>query len=273
MPDNHDEKLTADNEIERLIQPYSDSAVNLILNTYKKNPDERYAVYTWQNTLLSSAHLYQKALDEGIGIRILRLDFTSKLEAIFFVCMRQLERSDLTESYYKYLIGEAHLTDHLHSSMDKSVSKLQSAMKLATPLHLAAGTVLKYGEYAKAMDIIYLEEPQLADYILNDQVKVSHKNTIELARIPKENLKLLLNSIETNGLTKITYADMRFETQYNPPKGLKPCKVIRTEEKDEQLAIRQLPKFDPDAQISSLALTIPSWTSSINRVTEATDFC
>ena len=65
---------------------------------------------------------------------------------------------------------------------------------------------------------------------------------------------------------------MRFETQYNPPKGIKQSKVIRTEEKDEKLAIRQVPTYDPDAQVSSLALTVPSWTSSINRVTDATDF-
>lgn len=30
--------------------------------------------------------------------------------------------------------------------------------------------------------------------------------------------------------------------------------------------IKNMPKFDPDAEISSLSLTIPSWISSINRV-------
>ena len=30
--------------------------------------------------------------------------------------------------------------------------------------------------------------------------------------------------------------------------------------------IKNMPKFDPDAEISSLLLTIPSWISSIERV-------
>lgn len=33
-----------------------------------------------------------------------------------------------------------------------------------------------------------------------------------------------------------------------------------------------MPKFDPDAELSSLSLTIPSWCSSIERVMNVTDF-
>ncbi len=31
-------------------------------------------------------------------------------------------------------------------------------------------------------------------------------------------------------------------------------------------AIKNMPEYDPDAEISALAFTVPSWTSSINRV-------
>ncbi len=272
MPDHYPNKLQADSAFEKLIQPYSDNELNEIIAKYKNQPTEKFTVDVWNNTLLISAYLYQKITDEEIAITLRSYEFSNKLEAIVFVCMKQLERKDLTESYYKYLVGQACLTDHFRVNCDKNVSKLQSAMKIAAPLSLAAGTVLKYSEYAKALDSINITEPKLAEYILNERVKLSHNNMIELARIPKENLKQLLDSIEKNGLKKITYSDMRFETQYNPPKGIKQSKVIRTEEKDEKLAIRQVPTYDPDAQVSSLALTVPSWTSSINRVTDATDF-
>ena len=272
MPDHYDNKLQADSVFEKLIQPYSDKEIHEIIKSYKDKPQENYVVDIWNNTLLISAYLYQKITDEGIETTLRTYEFSNKLEAIVFVCMKQLERKDLTESYYKYLVGQACLTEHLRANFDTNVSKLQTAMKIANPLNLAAGTVLKYSEYTKAMESINEIEPKLVEYILSEKVKLSHKNMIELARIPKENLKLLLDSIENKGLQKITYADMRYETQYNPPKGIKQSKVIRTEEKDEKLAIRQMPAYDPDAQVSSLALTIPSWTSSINRVTDATDF-
>ena len=37
-------------------------------------------------------------------------------------------------------------------------------------------------------------------------------------------------------------------------------------------AIKEIPEYDPDAEIQSLAFTIPSWVSSINRVREAAKF-
>ena len=42
--------------------------------------------------------------------------------------------------------------------------------------------------------------------------------------------------------------------------------------KDISPAIKQVPEYDPDAEISSLTLTIPSWVSSIQRTTDQTDF-
>ena len=36
--------------------------------------------------------------------------------------------------------------------------------------------------------------------------------------------------------------------------------------------IKKMPKFDPDASITELYLTIPSWISSIRRTRDNTDF-
>ena len=37
------------------------------------------------------------------------------------------------------------------------------------------------------------------------------------------------------------------------------------------VSVKDMPAFDPDAEIYSLTLTIPSWISSINRTGAATD--
>ncbi len=36
-------------------------------------------------------------------------------------------------------------------------------------------------------------------------------------------------------------------------------------------AIKSMPAFDPDAEVAGLTLTIPSWTSSIERTKNAAD--
>ena len=271
MHDNLEKDLHSDIDFERIIQPYSEATVNEIIDSYRNAPFE-CEIYVWEDILLTSAYLYQKILESGLPFKIEHLDFSNKLEAICFVCMQQLERNDLKESYHRYLIGKAYMSQHILANTFNSVSKFKSAMKLAGPLNISSGTVLKYYEYAKSIETIYEIEPKLADYILNETVRISHANTIELARIPTDNLRRLLDLVEKGELKWITYADMRFESQYNPPKGNRSSRVERKEEDDEKLAIRQMPAYDPDAQISSLALTIPSWSSSIKRVTDATDF-
>lgn len=269
---NSEIDLHADTEFERIIQPYSDTELDKLIDAFRKKETDKIHIYAWEKTLLSSAYLYQKAVDSGLEFVVENLDFDSRYEAIRFICLQQLQRHDLKDSYHKFLIGRTYMAELFLAGNDKNVSKFKLAMKLAEPLNIASGTVLKYHDYAKAIEAVYETEPKLADYILNESVRISHENVLELARIPKENLKRLMVAIENGGLKWITYSDMRFESHYNPPKGLKPSRVERSEAADEKLAIRQIPAYDPDAQISSLALTIPSWASSIKRVTEATDF-
>jgi len=49
-----------------------------------------------------------------------------------------------------------------------------------------------------------------------------------------------------------------------PPKKEKPP--------EHDFQIKKLPQYDPDAEIASLTLTIPSWIGTIQRVRENTDF-
>lgn len=51
--------------------------------------------------------------------------------------------------------------------------------------------------------------------------------------------------------------------------------IVPTQKKksiEPKPVIKQMPKFDPDAELSSLSLTIPSWCSSVERVMNVTDF-
>lgn len=38
------------------------------------------------------------------------------------------------------------------------------------------------------------------------------------------------------------------------------------------VSVKDMPGYDPDAEIASLTLTIPSWRGSIQRVMDSTDF-
>ena len=48
--------------------------------------------------------------------------------------------------------------------------------------------------------------------------------------------------------------------------------VLEVKETVKSMSIKDMPVFDPDAEINSLALTIPSWISSIDRTQSAAQF-
>lgn len=140
-------------------------------------------------------------------------------------------------------------------------------MRIGNDYHISHATVLKYSVYTKCLDNIRTKEDSLFTRILMGNLKISHENVIEVSRLPKEDLRCLKIILDENNIERIGYSEIRHELQWKriptfPPK----------EKPKSSPAIRKMPKFDPNADISSLALTIPSWVSSIERSHKNTNF-
>ena len=97
------------------------------------------------------------------------------------------------------------------------------------------------------MKLIYSEVP-----------KISHKNIMALAEMGPEEIKKLSRRIERSQQAYVQYNRTRREIQEY---------CTETAETDERPApsVKDMPVFDPDAEITGLTLTIPSWASSIDR--------
>ncbi len=105
--------------------------------------------------------------------------------------------------------------------------------------------------------------PVLGPRILSGEVKISQKNTIELTRLSDRTamrLGQLLSKDEVkynDSLQNLVAQKQREINNSFPPLS--------------SGSIKEIPSYDPDAEISALALTIPSWISSINRTHSVTD--
>ena len=135
--------------------------------------------------------------------------------------------------------------------------------------NLSHNTVYKYGIYSKALDVIQKKCPEIAKKILNGKIKASHDNILNLSNLSKEELYSLLDYLTEDSEGQITYSDVRKELQWKP---IQRHTKLDADIPQKDIPIKQLPKYDPDAEISSLALTIPSWISSIRRATKNTKF-
>ena len=263
-------------ELKHLFQPVtkgpaSDAAISL------SHPSGKITVDTWQGYLLCSPIQASSAHASCITDYIDH-DFEDINEAGSFVCSLQMCRRDLTNSYRKYLIGKKFSYEEAifyKKHKDISSAKSRIAYKIGEAESISGGTVLKYNAYSTAIDAIYKNSEELAFHILMEHLKVSHENTIELSRLASDEIRYISKSVIKQRLKHLTYQDIRHECAWKHTNNK--SNVSRSERREQKesssaVSIRQMPAYNPDADVNSLCMTIDSWVSSIKRVNQSVDF-
>ena len=274
-------QFNTDNEFRKLEQPY------VLSESDDKSPfidqiNNLKTFVVWRTDLLMDYQLFEDHLKKAIPFKIESKQFQTQYHALSWVCSQQLKRKDLTDEYKKYLIGKTYeyelnllkqnfvefSSESNFKVIGSSPSKYAIAKSIGDPLQIAAETVLKYGVYSKAIDKIMAIEKQMADMILMDHVRISHKNIVMLSEQTEQKIKELANNILANGINHIVYS--AFEDHAESP--IPECPQTANCLVDEEPLIRKMPEYDPDAEISSLTLTIPSWVSSMERANSHTNY-
>jgi len=270
-------ELKCDLSFEKLIQPMNSKETGKMNDRLIMEPSFR-TISVWNGYHLNDMAKYKMCMEHGLDISIIELSFPNHSSAASYICSAQLERHDLTEEFRKYLIGQKfgfELSLYTDSVSEKTNVKYRVAYRIGKATHLASGTVLKYYSYSTALDTIFDATPDFAQSILLGKIKVSHENVIELSRLSLENIKKLFHAVVSGGVVHITYNDIQngITTGIIQPKVPPVRRDHRTENKDRGPAgIRQMPVYDPDAEVNSLCMTITSWVSSIERVNRSVNY-
>lgn len=246
-------------------------------------------ILLWENTIIDGYKRYEICKSWNLPYVTRHIYFSSRDDAISYICTDQLKRTDLSKEATSYLIGKlleaekAINTRHAAEMLNQSTERIrkpgrntnysyQTAIDLGKKYQISHNTVYKYGIYARCIDIVWEKEPDIIKKIFSGKLKISHQNVVELSRLPKGHIRTLNQHLSNDGIEHIGYSDMRHELQWKrisaatnpPPKKEKPP--------EHDFQIKKLPQYDPDAEIASLTLTIPSWIGTIQRVKENTDF-
>ena len=100
--------------------------------------------------------------------------------------------------------------------------------------------------------------------ILSGQYKIAHKHVLEMAELNPQDLRRINRKIDRNPAEFMHYKATRPVVQGN--------KTVYSEgDISAGPSVKDMPEYDPDAEISSLTLTIPSWKSSIERAKNTAD--
>lgn len=281
------QSLKIDAEFKNLLAPLTEQEYEQLESNIKQQGCLE-PLTIWNRIIIDGHNRYQICITNNIPFRTRNIHFASRNEALAWICANQLGRRNISEETKKYLIGKKYELEktigarnmtgcNQHSSKDNyltsptlpSSSHNKTAMEIGKEYNISHNTVYKYGIYAKTLDDIQKKSPAIAKRILSGNIKISHENLVNLSKLSTEELNNLLNCLNGETEGQISYSNMRHELQWKPlPKHQKK----RDEIQQAEIPIKQLPKYDPDAEISSLSLTIPSWISSMNRTKNMTKF-
>lgn len=269
-------EIKVDPVFHRLVQPLEKKAIASLHDDLLNDPASRI-VRTWNGYLLHEYEKYDLCRSLNLPVQIDDRSFLNYDHAAAYLCSVQLKRSDLTNEYRKYLIGELFVFEErklLSTNPDRTNAKYRIAYKIGEQIDLSGGTVLKYNVYALAMNTIFDMSTEFALRILTGKTRVSHENVIELSRLAPEELKNVARSALEENTAHLTFSDIRHEVKYSYTQSKSP--VSRRERKEQteknKAGIRQMPAYDPDSDVNSLCMTINSWVSSIERVNRNTNF-
>lgn len=275
-------KLKINMEFKNLIRPLQRKEF-LQLEANILSDGCRDPIVTWKGFIVDGHNRYEICTEHQIPFEILEMDFECKEAAIAWICANQLGRRNITEETRKFLIGMQYETEKVvasrrnalgtnqYSAMDpedrEAVSAAPSghltAQKIADENHISQGTVQKYAMYTRALEAIGKICPTMVPKILSGQYKISHKNLLELSRMSPEEMKKVVRKIEVTQQPFVKYNTTRQEVQRSTGQF---GRVVSSGP-----SVKDMPAFDPDAEITGLTLTIPSWASSIDRTRSKAD--
>lgn len=238
----------------------------------------REAIITWNGFIVDGHNRYEICHKHGIPFHVREMYFESREEVIAWICANQLGRRNISEETRHFLIGMQYETQKLLAGRKKKQGENPyddvaptnedprhrhvTAVRIAEENNVSFGTVQKYAIYSRATTAIQKKCPAFASLILSGRCKISHNNVVEISKLPSAEIEELRQRLEKRNQAFLPFSEARlvidnFENAISNP---------------DQPSVKDMPTFDPDATLTELTLTMPSWLGSIKRAKEHTDF-
>ena len=127
---------------------------------------------------------------------------------------------------------------------------------IADELNIAPVSVRKHARYARALETIRKDDPELVAQLLSGKRTLSVQKVVEMAEIGAGEKRTLTQRLRKISEFQNLHNGHRFPAQ-DPVRS--------------NLSIKDMPAYDPDAALTGLTLTVPSWMGSIQRVRSTAD--
>ena len=279
-------RLKIDKEFKSLIRPLSEPEyrqleANIIADGC------RDPIITWKGYIIDGHNRYEICRRHQIAFQTREMLFSEREEVIIWICTNQLGRRNISEETRKYLIGVQYdlekivnqkknpagnnqYTQGISAGSEDSVSKPlipakaitdhhTTAERIAAENHVSHGTVQKYGAYSRALNTIKEKCPELFPKLISGRYKISHQNLLDLSKLNAAEIRRVVKRFDGNATPFAPYKNTRAVMQNTAGKR-SPMSLSAPP------SVKDVPQYDPDSEVTSLVLTIPTWISSMDRV-------
>ncbi len=266
-------KLKIDEEFRRFIPP--------LTATERKQLEEniiqdgcRDALCVWNKTIIDGHNRYEICTQHEIPFAVKYIFLRSRDEAIAWICANQLGRRNISEESRRYLIGKRYELEkiigacnangrnqHVKNEVvyqNDTQPAINTRERLGKEYKIGPATVGRYAVYTQAIDALSTLVPELHQKIITGQIKITQENLAKISRLSASEIRRIGEELLQNPFAQIDSV-IKTAMPKNTPHRVQLAQM-------QIGAVKDMPKFDPDAEILSLALTVPSWVSSINRV-------
>lgn len=259
--------FTLDSEMKLLHLPLSNAELrHLEMKVIQVGPTEPIKV--WNNLIIEDYDIYTICQKHNIPFTTHHMSFSNKEQAMEWLCEKRLANPNISKEYKMYLIGKRYLLGKI--LFDNGFT----AAELSKIYGLTRKTVHNYTIFAQHVDYLQTIQPYIATRILTGEFKLSFPKLAELVNSPHSELDYYRCRLEAIPHHTVSYTQLH----QNLCKSKKlSCKKENTkstftyQNRDTIPEIKKMPEYDPDADISSLALTIPFWITSIQRTKRVTN--
>lgn len=285
MTKNMGTRLRVHPDLRNLVAPFPEETRNALSARLIRNGCST-PIRVWENIVLVDYEAFEICKANGIPMNVSRIRLGSMNEAISWICRNQLLRKDIPDKLRHYLIGKRFLVERAlgasESAKGKSVSQDEEIVadttgstyeatgakiceRLGLEYHICFVTVRKYSVFAGIMDYIRSKEPALADKILYGKIRISHEHLVEISQLSSVDFNRMARYFLNTPDPRPTYLKFRALTEQSRKRE----PAVTTAPTG---TIKDMPAYDPDSEVCSLSLTIPSWIGSINRTQSLSDF-
>lgn len=274
-------KLIIDPEFKGLIRPLTTAERDqLVANILADGCLD--SIVVWDGIIVDGHNRYEICTEYDIPFTTKEMSFDSRERAIAWICAHQLGRRNLSEAARKYLIGVQYDAEKLSTSLRNKMGLNQygrldpeseaeiekpsqrrpyTAERIAKENNISPATVLKYTAFSRAVEKLKRKVPEIVPKILSGNYKISHENVIELAEHTPEEIQKVMQGIEDREEASNHYKV--------PRSAMQEISQGKEAEQEMQTSVKDMPTFNPDAELIGLTLTIPTWVSSLERLQQS----